>query len=90
VVVRDGFSYVYSVGPDQKVTQVKVQTGRQNGDRVEVIGGLKPDARVVTSGGAFLNQGDTVRVVNAPGVAPAPASAGAPAAAPVAAPAAAK
>jgi RND family efflux transporter MFP subunit len=93
VVVRDGFSYVYSVGPDQKVTQVKVQTGRQNGDRVEVTGGLKPDARVVTSGGAFLNQGDTVRVVNAPGVAPAPApvpapapaSAGAPAAAPAAA-----
>ena len=32
-----------------------------------------------------LSKGDTVRVVNAPGVAPAPASAGAPAAAPAAA-----
>jgi hypothetical protein len=69
VVVRDGFSYVYSVGADQKVSQIKVQTGRQNGDRVEVTGGLKPDARVVTSGGAFLNQGDTVRVVDAPAAA---------------------
>jgi len=72
VVVRDGFSYVYTVGADQKVSQLKVQTGRQSGDRVEVTRGLKADARVVAAGGAFLNQGDTVRVVDAP----APAAAG--------------
>ena len=66
VVVRDGFSYVYTVGADQKVSQLKVQTGRQSGDRVEVTSGLKADARVVGSGGAFLNHGDTVRVVDAP------------------------
>ena len=66
VVVRDGFSYVYTVGADQKVSQIKVQTGRQSGDRVEVLSGLKADARVVASGGAFLNHGDTVRVVDAP------------------------
>ena len=65
VVVRDGFSYIYTVGADQKVTQVKVQTGRLSGDRLEVLSGLKPDARVVLSGGAFLNHGDTVRVVDA-------------------------
>ena len=65
VVVRDGFSYVYTVGADQKVTQLKVQTGRQSGDRVEVTSGLKADTRVVASGGAFLNHGDTVRVVDA-------------------------
>lgn len=65
VVVRDGFSYVYSVGADQKVSQIKVQTGRQSADRVEVTAGLKADARVVTGGGAFLNHGDTVRVVDA-------------------------
>ena len=70
VVVRDGFSYVYTVGADHKVSQIKVQTGRQSGDRVEVTSGLKADARVVASGGAFLNHGDTVRVVDA-----APASA---------------
>ena len=63
VVVRDGFSYVYTLGPDQKVTQVKVQTGRLSAERLEVISGLKPDARLVASGGAFLNHGDTVRVV---------------------------
>jgi HlyD family secretion protein len=66
VVVRDGFSYVYTVGSDQKASQLKVQTGRQRGDRVEVISGLTADARVVASGGAFLNHGDTVRVVDAP------------------------
>ena len=74
VVVRDGFSYVYTVGADQKVSQLKVQTGRQSGDRVEVVSGLKADARVVASGGAFLNHGDTVRVVDAP-AAPAPSAA---------------
>ena len=72
VVVRDGFSYVYTVGADQKVSQLKVQTGRQSADRVEVTAGLPADARVVASGGAFLNHGDTVRVVDAP--APTPAS----------------
>ena len=73
VVVRDGFSYVYTVGADQKVSQLKVQIGRQSADRVEVIGGLKADARVVASGGAFLNHGDTVRVVE-PASASQPAS----------------
>lgn len=65
VVVRDGFSYVYTVAMDHKVTQLKVQTGRLKGDRLEVLSGLKPEARVVVSGGAFLNHGDTVRVVDA-------------------------
>ena len=77
VVVRDGFSYVYTVGPDQKVSQLKVQTGRQSGDRVEVTRGLKADARVVASGGAFLNHGDTVRVVDTPATPVAPAAASA-------------
>ena len=74
VVVRDGFSYVYTLGADQKVSQLKVQTGRQSGDRVEVTSGLKADARVVASGGAFLNHGDTVRVVDAPASQAAPAA----------------
>ncbi|MEY4883943.1 MAG: hypothetical protein RIS34_1797 [Pseudomonadota bacterium] len=64
VVVRDGFSYAYTVGADNRVTQVKLQTGRLAGDRVEIMGGLKPDARVVASGAGFLNEGDLVRVVD--------------------------
>ena len=76
VVVRDGFSYVLRVNPDSRVAQVKVQTGRLAGDRVEITGGLAPDARIVASGGGFLNDGDLVRVNDAvpvSGTNPAPA-----------------
>ena len=64
VVVRDGFSYVYRVGADNKVTQLKVQVGRITGDQVEIQSGVKPEDKLVTSGGGFLSDGDTVRVVD--------------------------
>ena len=66
VQLRDGFSYVFKVGPDSKVTQVKVGVGRRAGDRIEVIDGLDAQARVVVAGGGFLAEGDTVRIVDAP------------------------
>jgi RND family efflux transporter MFP subunit len=65
VVVRDGFSYVFRLNPDQRVSQLKVQTGRRLADRIEVTGGLNPDALVVVSGAGFLNDGDLVRNVAA-------------------------
>jgi RND family efflux transporter MFP subunit len=65
VVVRDGFSYVLRIGADNRVAQVKVQTGRLAGDRVEITGGLPAQVRVVASGAGFLNDGDLVRVVDA-------------------------
>jgi RND family efflux transporter MFP subunit len=61
VVVRDGYSYVYRVGEGQRVTQVKVITGRRLGGRIEVTG-VKPDDPLVASGAGFLTDGDTVRV----------------------------
>ena len=75
VVVRDGFSYVYRVNPDNRVSQVKVQTGRVVGDRIEVFNGLTQDARVVATGAGFLNDGDLVRVADAPATAARSASA---------------
>ena len=65
VLIRDGFSYVYIVGADSRVTQTKVQTGRRSGDQVEVTG-VPADARLVASGGGFLNTGDLVRLVGSP------------------------
>ena len=65
VVVRDGFSYVYRVGLDNRVAQLKVQTGRLLGDQVEILGGLKPEDRLVASGAGFLSDSDLVRVVDA-------------------------
>ena len=65
-MVRDGFSYVFRLNPDSRVSQLKVRTGRRLGDRIEVVGGLAPDALVVVSGAGFLNDGDLVRNVPTP------------------------
>lgn len=64
VLLRDGHAVVLRVGADQRVQMAKVQTGRRQGDRVEVLEGLPGDARVVASGGAFLADGDLVKVVS--------------------------
>jgi len=65
VLVRDGFSYVMRVGADNRVSQLKVQTGRTLGDQVEILAGLKPEDQLVASGASFLSEGDVVRVVDA-------------------------
>ena len=75
LVVRDGFSYVFVVGAEQRVQMRKVQTGRRVADRVEVLSGLDANAPVAVRGAGFLNDGDLVRVV-------APTPPAAPAAAP--------
>jgi RND family efflux transporter MFP subunit len=72
VVVRDGFSYVFRLNADGRVSQLKVQSGRRLGERIEVISGLAPDALVVVGGAGFLNDGDLVR--NVPAAAPAVAA----------------
>jgi hypothetical protein len=82
LVMREGFSYVYRLSPDNHVIQLKVQTGRFVGGRVEIVSGLDPDARIVASGGSFVNDGDLVRVVAAQapaGASSAPAAPAAPA-----------
>ncbi|QIL83002.1 efflux RND transporter periplasmic adaptor subunit [Diaphorobacter sp. HDW4A] len=62
IVVRDGFSNVFELVGDNHVRMVRVQTGQRTGETVEITSGLKPDASVVARGGAFLNDGDLVRV----------------------------
>ena len=70
VVVRDGFSYVFVVKPDQRVTQQKVTVGRRLADHIELIEGVSQDTLLVAQGAGFLNDGDLVKVT----AAPAPAS----------------
>lgn len=65
VVVRDGFSYVFKLVKDNRVEQVKVSTGRSQGDRIEITGGIGPDSVVVALGAGFLSGGDLVRIENA-------------------------
>lgn len=62
VVVRDGFSQVFELDAQSRVSMRRVQTGQRSGQRVEITSGLAPEARIVQQGGAFLNDGDLVRV----------------------------
>ena len=62
VMVRDGFSWLFKLGADNQVTLSKVETGRREGDRIEITKGLGPDDAVVDSGVGFLADGDTVAV----------------------------
>jgi RND family efflux transporter MFP subunit len=82
LILRDGFSYAFRIDTGNRVSQVKLRTGRRVGDKVEVLEGVKPEDRFVASGAAFLADGDTVRVTTATTpAAPAPAAPAAPAAA---------
>lgn len=70
VTYRDGFAYVFELAPAEanglrKIQQRKVQTGRTRDGLIEVVSGLSAQAALVRSGGAFLNDGDRVRVVPA-------------------------
>ncbi|MBU1619349.1 MAG: efflux RND transporter periplasmic adaptor subunit [Gammaproteobacteria bacterium] len=64
VQLRDGFSYVLRIGADSTVIQTKVKTGRRNSDRIEIARGLKLSDQVVATGGAFLGDGDLIKVVD--------------------------
>ena len=66
IVPRDGFNHLLVLQPDQRVAQLKIQTGRRVGERVEVLTPLPADARVVVQGAGFLNDGDLVKVVDVP------------------------
>lgn len=81
VVVRDGYSYVFVLGADSRVSQRRIETAPAVADVVPVRSGIKDDERFVVRGAGFLSDGDLVRVVD-PAVAEAAAAApdGAPAA----------
>jgi HlyD family secretion protein len=65
LVLRDGFTYAMRVEPNNKVVQVKLETGRRAGDSVEIKQGAKTSDRFVASGAGFLADGDTVKIVDA-------------------------
>lgn len=65
VVIRDGFSYVFVIGKDNRVALTRVQTGRRAGELIEITQGLGADALLVASGTGFLNDGDLVAIAPA-------------------------
>jgi hypothetical protein len=62
VVMRDGFSYVFKVGENQRVVQTKVGVGRRIGARIEVLIGVTANENIVESGAGFLTNDDLVAV----------------------------
>lgn len=65
IVARDGFSYVMLVGADNRVRQVKVTVGQRVGSMAALLDLPDSAGNYVASGGAFLVDGDTVKVVKA-------------------------
>lgn len=63
VVQRDGAAYVYVIGADGRVSERKVGIGQRSGDRIAITSGLDAGTSVAESGGAFLTDGDVVKVV---------------------------
>jgi len=64
LLLRDGFSYVFVLDKNNRVTQKKVTTGRRQNDRVEILD-LPLNVKVVSSGTGFLTDGDLVNVAQA-------------------------
>ena len=65
MVVRDGFSYIFRLNADNRVSQLKVQPGRRLNGRIEVLDALPDDIKIIAAGSGFLNDGDLVKVVAA-------------------------
>jgi HlyD family secretion protein len=67
IIQREGFSFVYLVGAENKVRQTKVEIGRRLDHSIEIRSGLAQDANVAATGAAFLADGDTVRIAGKSG-----------------------
>jgi RND family efflux transporter MFP subunit len=65
IVQRDGYPNVFTVDAKGIVSRVRVRTGAQDGDWIEVLDGIEPGRSVVAQGAGFLGDGDRVRVVAA-------------------------
>jgi RND family efflux transporter MFP subunit len=63
VILRDGRSYVFTLNDDMRVVQRPVVVGRRMHQAVEILSGLDEPARIVRAGGAFLNDGASVTLV---------------------------
>jgi HlyD family secretion protein len=81
VVTLDGARGVFQVrdgataGSAKQADFVKVETGLEDGTRVEVLSGLSDGAQVVTTGAAALRDGDPVTIAGGPAAAGRPTSA---------------
>ena len=68
LLLRDGFSYIFIVNKDNRVTQQKVTVGRRLNDRIEILDlpsnstNNNTNIKVVASGVGFLTDGDLISI----------------------------
>lgn len=62
VLSRDGFPFVYVVGADNVARLAKIETGTRQRGLVEIVSGIGPEARIVSTGAGFVKDGDLVRI----------------------------
>ena len=62
VINSDGYSYVYTVRPDQSVERRRVATGIVQADAIEITDGLVAGEVIVKDGAGFLKDGDVVAI----------------------------
>lgn len=68
VIIRDGYSYVFTLPNHDKsstVQQTEVTAGRHLGNKIEIVTGLQAGAQVAEKGAGFLKDGDHVQLVTA-------------------------
>lgn len=62
ITLRDGRAYVWLLQEGDRVVSRVLQTGRQVGERIEILSGVTSQDRVVLSGGAFLSEDAKVTI----------------------------
>jgi membrane fusion protein, multidrug efflux system len=56
-------TFVFLIKPDSSIAVQKVQTGVTNGDRIQIVSGIKDGDTVVVDGADRLREGSKVRIV---------------------------
>lgn len=63
LIFRDGINYVFATNEDRRARRIRVETGRRSNGEVEILSGISPSSRIVTSGGPFLSDNALVNIV---------------------------
>jgi len=56
-------TFVFLIKPDSSIAVQKVQTGATNGDRIQIVSGIRDGDTVVVDGADRLREGSKVRIV---------------------------
>ncbi len=66
VVIRDGRNSLFSLKENNRVQQLTVDTGRRQGNFIEILQGVKENDPIIVRGAGFLNDGDLVKIIDQP------------------------